>query len=430
MPDSEIPVSELFGAREQILRESWARSTEAFFERLGRFLTSPALYDEVKGLLLALLDLVERPGIPGDAQAGLADVQLRRVLGQLRRIQERDGVGPTEMVFFLFSVKEILEDALRGARDSAGGELTTQVQAVARVSSLLNRLGLVLFETDVRARDGSAFHESELAMEYALLYERARRIAITDQLTGLHNFGYFRDRLREEHARAERYQRLLSLIIFDIDHFKLYNDQHGHPAGNGVLVTIASILREQVREVDIVARYGGEEFVVLLPEATRREATRMAARISEIVAATAFPLMESQPLGRLTLSAGVATYPVDAANGEELVERADESLYEAKRTGRSRVVAYEPPHQERLVFYPGRPVSRVALVGSFNNWDKDYDLMNPTGDGAYVFVIALSPGDYQYKFVVEGNEWIPDPRNPHRSPDGLGGENSVLRVRA
>ena len=426
MSDSQAPISSFLASREKLLRESWHESVVAFASRLGRFLQDPNLYDEVKGLLVDLLQLVERPAhdVPGD------EAHLRRIVEHLRRIQEREDVGTTEMVFFLFSVKDILEDALHrsSAGDNQPPDLPWYRDSLKQVSGLLHRLGLVLFESDVRAREEAGFRHDVLAMEYALLYERARRIAITDQLTGLFNFGYFRERLVEEVARADRYQRLLSLIIFDIDHFKRFNDTNGHPAGNEVLKRFAQVLQANARDVDIAARYGGEEMVVLLPEATRRDATRMAQRISKEVAESDFPGMQSQPGGRITLSAGVATYPVDAATPDELVERADASLYTAKNTGRDKVVWYEPPHRETLVYQPGRPVGSVALVGSFNNWDKDYDFMHPVANGAFEFVISLNPGVYHYKFVVDGRDWIPDPACPERVADGLGGDNSVLRI--
>ena len=253
-------------------------------------------------------------------------------------------------------------------------------------------------------------------------------MAITDRLTGLYNFGYFLDRLKEERIRADRYHRLLSLILFDIDHFKKYNDTNGHPAGNEVLKKIAAILKEEAREVDIVARYGGEEMVVILPEASRRSAHELADRIRARIELTLFPRMETQPLKRITVSAGVATFPVDAANEDDLIKKADKSLYLAKSKGRNQVVAFEPMIKIPISYKPSREVSKVALVGSFNNWDKEADYMQRQSDGSYQFIISLNPGVYHYKFVLNGVEWIPDPANPIREEDTQGGENSVLRV--
>jgi len=230
--------------------------------------------------------------------------------------------------------------------------------------------------------------------------------------------------------RAERYHRLLSLIIFDIDHFKKYNDANGHPAGNEVLKKIAEILKAEAREVDIVARYGGEEMVIILPETSRKRAAELADRIREKVSSATFAKMESQPLKKVTLSAGVATYPVDAANEESLIKKADSSLYVAKSQGRNQVVSFEPATKVTVTYKPSKPVNKVALVGNFNNWDKDVDLMDRQEDGSFRFVISLEPGIYHYKFVLDDDEWVIDPSNFQKSYDGLGGDNNVLKVSA
>ena len=230
--------------------------------------------------------------------------------------------------------------------------------------------------------------------------------------------------MKEERLRAERYHRLLSLVILDIDHLKKNNDANGHPAGNEVLKKIATMLKQEAREVDIVARYGGEEMVIILPETSRKRATDLAERIRQRVSDALFDHMQSQPLGKMTVSAGVATFPVDASTEDDLIKKADNSLYQAKSQGRNQVVAFKVP----ITYRPHREISKVALVGSFNNWDKDTDLMPRQEDGSFRFVIALNPGIYHYKFVLNDVEWIADPSCPERVHDGLGGDNSVLRV--
>lgn len=161
--------------------------------------------------------------------------------------------------------------------------------------------------------------------------------AITDELTGLFNFRYFRRQLDSEIKRADRYHHPLSLMMLDIDHFKHYNDLHGHPKGNQILIQIARQIRENTRQTNTVARYGGEEFVILLPETDKEVAIEAAERLCLIIEEAAFPHQSLQPGGNLTVSLGVASYPHDAGDGEGLIQAADRCLYEAKREGRNRV---------------------------------------------------------------------------------------------
>lgn len=170
-------------------------------------------------------------------------------------------------------------------------------------------------------------------------FARTHQRAITDPLTRLYNYGFFRQRLEDELARAQETEDLVSLVLFDIDHFKHYNDTNGHQEGNVVLAGVARILKETGRRGDIVARYGGEEFVALLYGATTDEAARFAEAVREAIEAERFEGGEKQPEGRVTISGGVATYPEDAEDAEALLESADRRLYRAKEGGRNRVVS-------------------------------------------------------------------------------------------
>ena len=165
--------------------------------------------------------------------------------------------------------------------------------------------------------------------------------AITDPLTHLYNFGFFRERLDIEVDRAAQTGDLVSLVMFDIDHFKTYNDENGHEEGNVALTTVAETIKSTGRRGDIIARYGGEEFVALLYGATRQDAEAFGESARQTVQGTSFAGGARQPGGRLTISAGVATFPWDAQSDEALIKAADDNLYKAKETGRNRVVASE-----------------------------------------------------------------------------------------
>lgn len=170
------------------------------------------------------------------------------------------------------------------------------------------------------------------------MYEHIKALSYTDGMTGLHNYRFFRLRIKEEMSRTRREGSFISLLIMDVDHFKNYNDTLGHPAGDDVLREVSSILKKSVRDNDIVARYGGEEFAIILPGADKEGASSLAERIRAKVEETAFHKEEVQPNGKITISMGIATFPEDAVTEDDLISNADKALYHAKNTGRNKVV--------------------------------------------------------------------------------------------
>lgn len=175
-----------------------------------------------------------------------------------------------------------------------------------------------------------------LRIQKALEHARTRRLASTDGLTGVYNHRTFQERLSQEIARADRYSRPLSVLMIDVDHFKVYNDTYGHPQGDIVLQDLARLLQEMSRTSDTVARWGGEEFAIILPETDSVGAQKIGQRLCEQVERYPFPGQELMPGGTLTISIGVATY-ASASRKEVLLQAADTALYTAKREGRNRV---------------------------------------------------------------------------------------------
>ncbi|MFQ5586996.1 MAG: diguanylate cyclase [Thermodesulfobacteriota bacterium] len=166
--------------------------------------------------------------------------------------------------------------------------------------------------------------------------EHLKKLAITDQLTGLYNHDFFYNRLNDEFNRAVRYEVPLALIMIDLDDFKVINDTHGHRVGDKVLKEVSELLKKTVRKTDIVSRYGGEEFSVILPHTTIQGAQEEAERIREIISSHSYAgLMDTV----ISISAGVAAYPNETIlTSGDLVNIADNGLYEAKRSGKNRVV--------------------------------------------------------------------------------------------
>jgi diguanylate cyclase (GGDEF)-like protein len=168
--------------------------------------------------------------------------------------------------------------------------------------------------------------------------QKLTALTITDEKTGLFNFRYFKQTMTDEMKRAERYGRHLSLVIMDIDFFKVYNDTNGHPMGDLLLKELAGLLKEWVRETDMVARFGGEEFVLLLPETPLSVAFKLADNIRLRIKNHVFPMEEKQPHKDLTMSMGVASFPAkNVLTPDALLEKADQCLYRAKKNGRNRV---------------------------------------------------------------------------------------------
>jgi diguanylate cyclase (GGDEF)-like protein len=181
----------------------------------------------------------------------------------------------------------------------------------------------------VHALSQAASHTG-LALRNVRLLEKVQRLATRDALTGLANRRLFEDALTRETARSQRLGQPLSLVLLDVDYFKEVNDTFGHTIGDAVLGQVADAIRTRVKGFDVAARYGGDEFVLLLPGCSAADAVGVAERVRSRVANA----VDAAPV---TMTAGVATMPQDALDGERLVTAADRALYAAKRAGRDRV---------------------------------------------------------------------------------------------
>jgi diguanylate cyclase (GGDEF)-like protein len=177
----------------------------------------------------------------------------------------------------------------------------------------------------------------ERARELRAVMEKLEEVSITDGLTQIYNHRYLISRLHYEFERAKRYGLAISLIMLDIDHFKVYNDNNGHLAGDDALRKVAKLIHGAIRETDIVGRYGGEEFAVILLHADMIQMAEVAERIRRTIEQVPFPNEELQPMGKITVSIGGSCLSDGMMTMEDLIKSADEALYRAKRNGRNQV---------------------------------------------------------------------------------------------
>jgi diguanylate cyclase (GGDEF)-like protein len=261
----------------------------------------------------------------------------------LRNLQLAPGEGLAGRVF------QTLSSEAHGSQDPfRWPDVPAEVRSVLAVPlvSQDKGVGVLTFFSPIPSafseRDVAFFtavaNQLTVAVVNARLYHETRELSYRDGLTGLFNRRYFEETLDQELYRAERYRMPLSLIMADIDHFKPYNDTHGHPKGDQALKVMAAILTETTRRVDVVARYGGEEMVLILPLTPKHPALLAAEKLRLAVEGTQFPD------GQLTMSLGVATYPEDGGSAAELIKAADDALYAAKQAGRNRVEVFSKPN--------------------------------------------------------------------------------------
>jgi diguanylate cyclase (GGDEF)-like protein len=295
-----------------------APATQTLFEREG----TTVRYKRADGQeVVATLRRV--PQLRWAAVAEMPQAEAFRPLAQLRTVTVGllaallAAVGLAAYLFAAFIARP-LERLSKAAAKVAGGDLSVELPPGG--SGEAGQLTKVFSNMVVRLRE----RESQGELE---------RLSVTDALTGLYNRRHLMGTLANEAQRSRRLRRPFSVLLADVDHFKQYNDTHGHLGGDQALARVAEILRKTTRGVDCVARYGGEEFLVMLLETTIATAAIVAERIRARVAAEEFGG------GRVTVSIGVAECPAHGDTPEELIASADAAMYQAKSDGRDRVVA-------------------------------------------------------------------------------------------
>jgi diguanylate cyclase (GGDEF)-like protein len=179
-----------------------------------------------------------------------------------------------------------------------------------------------------------------VSLHNTVLYEKVKDLSMRDSMTGLYNFRHFLETLRQEIERAERYDEPLSCIMLDIDNFKSVNDNYGHQVGDLVLKELARSVSISVRSSDIPARYGGDEFCIVLPKTDKNLALKLAQRLMTQFSGKEIRITDESQRVKVTISIGIAAFPEDTRNMDELMRMADEALYRAKSQGKNRIVDF------------------------------------------------------------------------------------------
>jgi diguanylate cyclase (GGDEF)-like protein len=242
----------------------------------------------------------------------------------------------TQVTAVIDALDESADPAERALLARDGNRTLAMLPLVAKGESIglveLLSKDLVVFDEARLALARTMANEASMALENARLYEEARMLADRDQLTGFYNHRYLHERLGEEVVRAQRSRRPLSLLMLDLDDFKLVNDTFGHLFGDRVLVWVAERIRSTLRASDVPARYGGDEFAVILPDTDPTAARSAAERIAATFREHPFEADGRGPLP-IGVSIGAASHPIDARTGTQLIAAADEGLYRVKRAG-------------------------------------------------------------------------------------------------
>lgn len=271
----------------------------------------------------------------------------------LRGLRDRTGETPFSSALFLVARLERPEDEAEALWEGLRSHREDMVRRLGRDPGLRVCLFDYLFNVRKLLRNPAVVERSE--------YEKTERSARTDALTGLANRRHFQSALTTELRRSRRYGLMLSVLMLDLDHFKRINDEHGHPYGDLVLQTVASVLRKVVREADVPCRYGGEEFAVILPETDRLGAYTVAERIRRAVQRRFEERPPRDVAVQVHCSGGISSFPEDGSTVESLIAAADRALYVSKSRGRDRISLFHAERRES-VRYPVRSGAKVAAA--------------------------------------------------------------------
>ena len=246
------------------------------------------------------------------------------------------GCAAQSRMFFTSAQLKVNDEALKDEKILTAMPIATGDELIGVIG-----VGKINTETENDKRFLAMIADlSAVAVKNCEYLDKAKEAAVKDVLTGLFNRRYFFERGQEMLQKSGDYDHPFSIFIFDIDNFKVYNYANGHIQGDNLLRIMGALLKENTRSSNIVARYGGEEFIILFQNTGKEEAVGSAEKIRELIASHNFPENEKQPLGCVSISGGIATFPVHGETLNELIRNADEALYESKNNGKNRVTQF------------------------------------------------------------------------------------------
>lgn len=201
-------------------------------------------------------------------------------------------------------------------------------------NTLMGHLALKGLRVEDKDKFCILFEQFLLVLKRVHLYEKIEELSITDSLTGLFLRRYLQERLEEEIIRCNKFNLGFVFLMLDLDHFKSYNDRYGHLVGDVLLKAVARIIKENLRQIDIVARFGGEEFSIILPDTDKQEAEYVTSRLCRAIEREHIRAYDEEL--QITVSIGGSIFPQDAEDAQHLIDKADQALYRAKQAGRNR----------------------------------------------------------------------------------------------
>jgi diguanylate cyclase (GGDEF)-like protein len=263
----------------------------------------------------------------------LTDIRMP-VLDGLDLLQRIRAKAPMTHVLMVTSHASV-DSSVQALKEGAFDYLIKPFESLEQIATAVQRAADSI--TAMREREMLEATLKRRNKELGQLNKFFHDLAVRDGLTGLYNHRFVQDAMNTEFERAQKGQHPLAVIVIDVDHFKHYNDTHGHMHGDYLLRSLAELLREGVRDSDIVARWGGEEFVVICPGCTPEAAHELAERLCRTIAEHPFDGRDAQPGGCVSVSAGVAALTAQTPDPAALLRAADAAVYEVKRSGRNGV---------------------------------------------------------------------------------------------